>query len=72
MGSFLGSLKGVSSVELLPYHNLGAPKYGALGREYPLNGLRTPEPYELKELGKILEEEGLKINIEGLDYYGDK
>jgi pyruvate formate lyase activating enzyme len=72
MGKFLGSLKEISSVELLPYHNLGAPKYRALGREYQLNGLRIPEPYELKELGKILEEEGLKINIEGLDYYGDK
>ncbi len=72
MGNFLGGLSGISTVELLPYHNLGTPKYSALGREYPLNGLRTPELHTLKELAKILEVEGLKINIEGLDYYDDK
>jgi pyruvate formate lyase activating enzyme len=67
MAGFLGGLKGVDSVELLPYHNLGAPKYLALGREYPLKGLRTPEPEELKALGDILEAEGLRVVIEGLE-----
>ena len=67
MAGFLGGLKGVEAVELLPYHNLGAPKYLALGREYPLEGLRTPEPGELRELGSLLEAEGLRVVIEGLE-----
>jgi len=67
MAGFLGGLKGVESVELLPYHNLGAPKYMALGREYSLEGLRIPEPGELSELGRILEAEGLRVVIEGLE-----
>ena len=67
MAGFLGGLKGVESVELLPYHNLGAPKYMALGREYALEGLRSPEPGELSELGRILEAEGLRVVIEGLE-----
>jgi len=67
MAGFLGGLKGVEAVELLPYHNLGAPKYPALGREYPLEGLRSPEPEELIELGSLLEAEGLRVVIEGLE-----
>ena len=67
MAGFLGGLKGVEAVELLPYHNLGAPKYLALGREYPLEGLRTPEPGELRALGSLLEAEGLRVVIEGLE-----
>jgi pyruvate formate lyase activating enzyme len=67
MAGFLGGLRGVEAVELLPYHNLGAPKYMALGREYSLEGLRSPEPVELSELGRILEAEGLRVVIEGLE-----
>ena len=67
MARFLGGLKGVEAVELLPYHNLGVPKYMALGREYPLVGLRSPEPGALKEWGRSLEAEGLRIVIEGLE-----
>jgi hypothetical protein len=46
---------------------LGTPKYLALGREYPLEGLRTPEPEELRVLGRLLVAEGLKVVIEGLE-----
>jgi len=67
MAGFLGGLQGVEAVELLPYHNLGSPKYVALGREYPLEGLRSPEPEELGELASLLEAEGLRIVIEGLE-----
>jgi pyruvate formate lyase activating enzyme len=67
MARFLGGLKGVEAVELLPYHNLGAPKYMALGREYPLVGLQSPESGALKEWERILKAEGLRIVIEGLE-----
>ena len=67
MAGFLGGLRGVEAVELLPYHNLGTPKYNALGRGYPLEGLQTPEPEELSVLGSLLEAEGLMVVLEGLE-----
>jgi pyruvate formate lyase activating enzyme len=66
-GKFLGELGGVDAVELLPYHNLGAPKYAALGREYALPHLQTPNPDKLAELGKLLEVRGLRVIIEGTE-----
>jgi pyruvate formate lyase activating enzyme len=65
MGKFLGGLEGVEAVELLPYHNLGTPKYAALGREYPLHHLQPPSPDRLVELGSLLEARGLNVIIEG-------
>jgi len=67
MGEFLESLKGIAAVELLPYHNLGVPKYIALGREYPLHGLETPGPESLRALAEVLEGRGLRVVIEGLE-----
>ncbi|MGD2201306.1 MAG: glycyl-radical enzyme activating protein [Candidatus Bathyarchaeota archaeon] len=67
MARFLENLKRVNTVELLPYHNLGAPKYGALGRDYPLEGLSAPEPGQLSSLGEILEGGGFKVIIEGVE-----
>jgi len=66
MGKFLESLK-IKAVELLPYHNLGVPKYIALGREYPLHGLETPGPESLRALAEVLEGRGQRVVIEGLE-----
>ena len=65
MGKFLGELGGIDTVELLPYHNLGSPKYAALGREYSLHQLQPPDPDNMEELGSLLESRGLKVIIEG-------
>jgi pyruvate formate lyase activating enzyme len=65
MGKFLGEMGGVDTVELLPYHNLGAPKYAALGREYLLTDIQLPNPEKLAELGSLLESRGLNVIIEG-------
>jgi pyruvate formate lyase activating enzyme len=67
MGNFLNHIGGVDSVELLPYHNFGEPKYAALGREYPLEGLETPEDEALRFLASILKEGGFHVIIEGRD-----
>jgi pyruvate formate lyase activating enzyme len=66
MSRFLEDL-GVKVVELLPYHNLGVPKYRALGRKYALEGLESPEPGHLKSLGEALEERGIEVVIEGME-----
>ena len=67
MGKFLGEQGGIETVELLPYHNLGAPKYAALGREYALPHLQSPNPERLVELGRLLETRGLNVIIEGVE-----
>lgn len=38
-GRFIGSLDNVKTVEVLPYHTMGVPKYTNLGMEYPLTGV---------------------------------
>jgi pyruvate formate lyase activating enzyme len=65
MGKFIGEMGGVDTVELLPYHDLGAPKYVALGREYLLTDVQPPNPERLAELGSLMESRGLKVIIEG-------
>ena len=67
MGRFLEGLGGVESVELLPYHNLGTPKYATLGREYPLGDLESPGREALTALGGVLEARGLRVVIEGVE-----
>jgi len=67
MGGFLENLRGIDVVELLPYHNLGVPKYIALGREYPLHGLEIPGPESLRVLAEVLEGRGQRVVIEGLE-----
>ena len=51
----------VPKVELLPYHSFGDSKYEALGLEKPSGQFKTPSPEYLKELNKIVENEGVKV-----------
>lgn len=44
LGQFLGELKQVKSLDVLPYHKMGVNKYASLGLEYPLDGLDALEP----------------------------
>jgi pyruvate formate lyase activating enzyme len=67
MGGFLREVKTVDTVELLPYHNLGAPKYATLGREYSLGQLESPKPEKLVILKGLLEAQGLCVVIEGVE-----
>ena len=40
LGKFIGKLKTVNSLDVLPYHTLGVHKYRELGIEYPLEGVQ--------------------------------
>ena len=42
LGRFIGTLKTLKAVDVLPYHNMGQSKYTAMGLEYPLKD--TPIP----------------------------
>lgn len=39
LGSFIGSLKNVKALDVLPYHTMGKAKYKELNMEYPLDGI---------------------------------
>lgn len=39
LGLFIGSLKNVKALDVLPYHNMGEAKYEQLGIDYPLKGV---------------------------------
>jgi pyruvate formate lyase activating enzyme len=65
MATLLGGMSGIEAVELLPYHNLGAPKYRALGRSYPLKEAESPTEEELASIRETLEAAGLRVTVEG-------
>jgi len=67
MADFLEGLGGIEAVELLPYHNIGAPKYEALGWEYLLSHLQTPTRDRLVKMRGQLEARGLRTILEGVD-----
>ena len=39
LGKFLGTLKNLKALDVLPYHTLGVEKYKKLGISYPLEGV---------------------------------
>lgn len=55
----------INKVHCLPYHNLGVSKYDALGIEYKLNNVETPDDDYLKNVKRKLEKYGVDIQIGG-------
>ena len=53
-GDFIRSLGNVEKVEVLPYHDLGAPKWEALGLGYTLKGVASPTAEEVERARAIL------------------
>ncbi len=52
--AFLDTLSNVEKVEVLPYHTMGEQKYRALGRSYPLEGVKPPERERVENAKRIL------------------
>lgn len=42
LGEFIGTLKNVQKIEILPYHKLGVYKWEVLGNEYQLHSVEPP------------------------------
>ena len=53
-GDFIRSLGNVEKVEILPYHDFGAPKWEALGFGYTLKGVASPAAEEVERARAIL------------------
>lgn len=52
--NFVGTLKNVKKIEVLPYHTMGVAKYEMLGIEYKLKGVKEPSKEEVLKAEKIL------------------
>jgi pyruvate formate lyase activating enzyme len=63
--AYARSLPGIEQVDLLPFHQLGEPKYGRLTVDYPLHGAQTQSSEVTERLKAIVEEYGLSARIGG-------
>jgi pyruvate formate lyase activating enzyme len=54
LGLFIGGLKNVKALDVLPYHTMGTHKYKTLGIEYPLAGIPAAEKQDTAEARKII------------------
>lgn len=52
--SFIGTLKNVEKVEVLPYHTMGTFKWKELGLAYPLEGVEAPTKDRVENAEKLL------------------
>jgi pyruvate formate lyase activating enzyme len=66
MGKYLGTL-GAESVQVLPYHVLGVPKYEGLGCVYGLGGLAPHDGRRLREVRDLLQEYCENVIVKGVD-----
>ncbi|MET3545826.1 pyruvate formate lyase activating enzyme [Paenibacillus favisporus] len=55
LGEFIGHLRNVEKVELLPYHRMGVYKWQQLGRKYALEGVPTPTDREVERARELIE-----------------
>ena len=53
-GDFIRSLGNVEKVEILPYHDFGAPKWDALGLGYTLKGVASPTAEDVERARAFL------------------
>jgi pyruvate formate lyase activating enzyme len=54
LGNFIGTLKNVKKLEILPYHKLGVYKWETLGLDYALEDIEPPSDVHVKEAYQIL------------------
>ena len=60
LGLFIGKLKNVKALDVLPYHNMGEVKYKKLGIDYPLKGVEPMSKEKALECKKMILK-GIKI-----------
>jgi len=54
LGYFIGGLKTVKALDVLPYHTMGTVKYENMGIDYKLKGVPDMEKSQAMELKKII------------------
>ncbi|MET8627307.1 pyruvate formate-lyase-activating protein [Kitasatospora sp. NPDC004669] len=59
VAAFAASLGNVTRVDVLPFHKLGAPKWRALGLDFPLADTPAPTPAQVAEARSVFAAHGL-------------
>lgn len=54
LGQFIGRLKNIKALDVLPYHSMGVSKYRELGIEYKLEGMKALDKTVALEARKII------------------
>jgi pyruvate formate lyase activating enzyme len=65
LGAFAAGLRHTRRLHLLPYHRLGADKYGRLGRPDRLGDVQPPSPAALEAAATYLRSFGLDVRVGG-------
>jgi len=60
---FVSILESVTTVDLLPFHRLGEPKYKKLDRNYEFKGTQPPNDEHIQKLKQIVESFGLQARV---------
>ena len=62
LGYFLGTLKNIKALDVLPYHTMGTVKYETMGLKYPLAGVEALGAEDAKKAREKIFE-GLKQRL---------
>ena len=73
LGYFIGGLKNLKALDVLPYHTMGKPKYEKLGIEYKLKDVPAMDQKTVIEKKKVILE-GIKKrrNEDGTDHFNEE
>lgn len=61
LGEFLGTLRNLKALDVLPYHTMGTKKYEELGIEYPLKGIEALPKSEAAKVRETIMESIKKV-----------
>lgn len=65
IAEYAGTLTGIRTIHLLPYHTFGGNKYGLMGRDYLLKEVKPLHPEDLEECRRAVEGCGFRCVIGG-------
>ena len=63
LGRFIAPMDNVDTVEILPYHELGAHKWALCGDDYKLKGVHPPPKETVQRVRSILEGYGKAVIV---------